>query len=186
MHRKQKKIHSLKNFKDRKKQLWFLLNKWIDKNSISENIINIDHSENPVLNQDELENITFLYSINFFLVQIQKGYYNLKIKNLDFNLAADDKHGILESIIHCYMKNSTELKNFNIDYSMKKLNSGWKIYDINKNGVSIMDNIAAQVLSLRNQGNNNLMLAERIKDKIYSLNEKNPQLLLFELNGDYQ
>lgn len=113
--------------------------------------------------QMEFTNLLTQYLENLYISRIQ-GYSNLKVMYLGENVSTKFKAAVNTKIV-------TENLQIPIDYRMIMKNEGWKVYDVNIAGVSLVRNYRAQFQKILMKESPDALI-ERLEQKVKAGQEK--------------
>ena len=111
----------------------------------------------------EFTNLLTQYLQNLYISRIQ-GYGNLKVMYLGENVSTKFKAAVNTKIV-------TENLQIPIDYRMIMKNEGWKVYDVNIAGVSLVRNYRAQFQKILMKESPDALI-ERLEQKVKAGREK--------------
>jgi phospholipid transport system substrate-binding protein len=113
--------------------------------------------------QIEFTDVFTQYLETLYISRIQ-GYTNLKVMYLGENVSAEFKAAVNTKIV-------TENLQIPIDYRMIMKNEGWKVYDVNIAGVSLVRNYRAQFQNILMKESPDALI-EKLKQKVRAGEEK--------------
>lgn len=148
------------NRKAQREKLWGAVNSIFDYAFISKSALGRYHWQNSFSDEQKKE-FTEVFSRflgNTYIDKIQEGYENEQVMFIEEELFTPKKALVKTTIA----RKKTEIP---VDYRMKSGDEGWKIYDVNIEGVSLVQNYRSQFRSiLLNQTAGQLI--EQLKTKL--------------------
>ena len=137
----QYKDQSKKEFQRQK--MWEIVNNIFDFKFISKSVLGKFHWE-KTFNEKEKEEFTYVFSRflgNTYIDKIQNNYENEKVVFINQEIMSPSKSVVRTEI-------PRKSANIPIEYKMKLNNDQWAIYDVNIEGVSLVENYRSQIRSI--------------------------------------
>jgi phospholipid transport system substrate-binding protein len=146
--------------KAQREKLWQVMDRIFDYPFISKSTLGRFHWENTFspAQQGEFVKVFSKFLGNTYLDKIQEGYQNQKVNFLSEEMLNPSKAMVKTSI-------SSEKTEIPVDYLMRGKDGNWMIYDVNIEGVSLVQNYRSQFNSflLNNSADK---LIDQLKSKI--------------------
>jgi phospholipid transport system substrate-binding protein len=146
--------------KVQREKLWDIINRIFDYTFISKSALGRYHWQNSFTDEQKKEftDVFSRFLANTYLDKIQEGYEKEQVIFTEEELLTPKKAMIKTKII----RNKIEIP---VDYRMKANSGEWKIYDVNIEGISLVQNYRSQFRSiLLNQSAAKLI--EQLKSKL--------------------
>jgi phospholipid transport system substrate-binding protein len=156
--------HSRSDAPEQKKiqqqKMWDVVSPFFDYSFIAKSVLGRFHWENTFTpaQREEFTTVFARFLGNNYIRKIQEGYENEKVVFLSEEILNPSKAVVKTSI----PRKSNQIP---VDYQMRLSNGQWKIYDVQVEGVSLLENYRSQIRStLLNQ--TAAQLIEDLKSKI--------------------
>ena len=146
--------------KNQQQKMWEVISPFFDYSFIAKSVLGRFHWEKTFTpsQRDEFTDVFSRFLGNNYIRKIQEGYENEKVAFLKEEILNPTKAVVKTAI----PRKSDQIP---VDYQMRLHNGQWKIYDVQVEGVSLLENYRSQVRStLLNQ--TAAQLIEDLKSKI--------------------
>jgi phospholipid transport system substrate-binding protein len=142
---------------NQREEIWALLREIFDFKELAKEALGRDWRRFTPPQRMDFTNVFAEFLGNMFLAKLDGKYQDAKVVYLSEKTSSDSKT-VVRTEIH------SDTKKTAVDYRMRKHNGGWRVYDVNIKGVSLMKLYRAQfqkILSKKSPKH----LIERLKEK---------------------
>jgi phospholipid transport system substrate-binding protein len=140
-----------------KEKLWELIRKVFDFEGITERAVGRNWKLfSPAQKQEFTDVFTTLLG-NSYITKVQGNFNNEKVEFLSQEMLADSKARVKSKIIR-------EVGSIPVDYSVRLVGGTWRIYDVNIEGVSLVQNYRSQFDQILSKDSPDVLI-ERVKSK---------------------
>jgi len=140
-----------------KEKLWELIRKVFDFEGITERAVGRNWKLfSPAQKKDFADVFTTLLG-NSYLTRIQGSFNNEKVEFLSQEMLSETKARVKTKIIR-------EVDSIPVDYSVRPVDGAWRIYDVNIEGVSLVQNYRSQFDQILSKDSPDVLI-ERVRAK---------------------
>ena len=147
-----------------REKIWEIIRKAFNFEEMAKRAVSKDWRDFTPLQRERFSSAFSEFLGDTYLDKIQKGYRDEKVVYLDQEMLTDSKAQVKTKIIR-------EGGEIPVVYSMQKENDTWKIYDVNIEGVSLVNNYRAQFSNILSKKSPD-QLIEMLKKKLEKQEKK--------------
>ncbi|MHB8835129.1 MAG: MlaC/ttg2D family ABC transporter substrate-binding protein [Candidatus Methylomirabilia bacterium] len=140
-----------------KEKLWEIIREVFDFDGITERAVGRNWKLFTPAQKKEFADVFTTLLGNSYLTKIQGNFNNEKVEFLSQEMLAANKARVKTKIVR-------EVDSIPVDYSVRPLEGTWKIYDVNIEGVSLVQNYRSQFDQILSK-DSPAVLIERVRDK---------------------
>lgn len=140
-----------------KERLWEIIRKVFDFEAITERAVGRNWKSFTPAQKQAFTDVFSQLLGNNYLAKIQGGFNNEKVEFLGQELLSDAKARVRTRIVR-------EVDSIPVEYSMKPDGNSWRIYDVNIEGVSLVQNYRSQFDQILSKDSPDVLI-ERVRAK---------------------
>jgi len=140
-----------------KEKLWEIIRKVFDFDGITERAVGRNWKLFSPVQKKEFTDVFTTLLGNSYLTRIQGNFNNEKVEYLGQEMLSADKARVKTKIIR-------EVDSIPVDYSVRPLGGTWRIYDVNIEGVSLVQNYRSQFDQILSKDSPDVLI-ERVRAK---------------------
>lgn len=143
---------------NQREEIWALLREIFDFNEVAKEALGHDWRRFNPPQRTEFTNVFAEFLGNMFLGKLHGKYQNAKVIYSSEKMTSDSKAMVKTEILSGTTKTA-------VDYRMRKHDGGWRVYDVDIKGVSLLRSYRAQFKKILSKESPEHLI-ERLKEKI--------------------